>query len=662
MKVGNVRLIFLKEVRDTLRDRRTLFISIILPILLYPLLMIGFSQVMLARQTGIWERSQSVALTGATGVAGEKLRARLAESEDRLEIVLSNEPGEDLRVGVIDAWVELRETFSADIAERRQPEVDVHFDSSKDASSAAERKIRRVLAAYAKEVLRERELSEADIVPVVVNPADAATVTQRGAKLLGPTLALLLVIMALSGAFYPAVDIMAGEKERGTMETLLVCPATRTEIVVGKYLTVLAMTLVTVLLNFASMALTFSAFAKLVPQGANGGIALTISPMVGAAIVLALLPLAALFSAIALSLSTFARSYKEGQHYLTPLFVAVLPLAMVAMVPETRLSTFAPVPVAGAVLLVRDLLLGSATFGQIVIVLLSTGICAALAIRWTVVMFNREEVLFRDPGGTQFTLFSRNREPGGTATPGQATVVAAISLVLIVFVVPRFPGGAAGGFLFQQVGMVLGFGLLAAWWYRIDLKETFSLRVPRATAWPAVLVGAPSLLLILMWAFAQAGIEEESFEELRKVIEELKATLGLPLLILLPPIAEEFLFRGLILSAFRSRYKPIVAVILAAGLFAVFHLQPGKYLATGLIGVWLGYVVIATRSLYPAIFAHLLNNGLLFLSEKQPLLGIFEAIERAPAPVVLGAAVLGLAASIYLLERTRRAGAAPRGA
>ena len=102
MKAGNVRLIFLKEVRDTLRDRRTLFISIILPILLYPLLMIGFSQVMLARKTGIWERSQSVALTGATGAAGEKLRARLAESEDRLEIVLSGKPGEDLKVGVID--------------------------------------------------------------------------------------------------------------------------------------------------------------------------------------------------------------------------------------------------------------------------------------------------------------------------------------------------------------------------------------------------------------------------------------------------------------------------------------------------------------------------------------------------------------------------------
>jgi sodium transport system permease protein len=646
---GNVRLVYAKEIRDTIRDRRTLFISLVLPILLYPLLMIGFTQVSLAAHRRFTEQVQKVTVTG--GALAADMAKRVSESEGGLEVVESVDPEAGIRSGGLDAWIELAEGFEEQIPAGGQGTVRVHFDSTKESSQAARRKVTRIVRDYGQQVLRDRGLSEADIEPVRVAEEDAASGRQRGAKRFGPLLALILVIMALSGAFYPAVDIMAGEKERGTMETLLVCPATRTEIVVGKYLTVLTMTLVTALLNFLSMGLTFSHFAKLIPKGA-GEMALEISPGVAGIIVLALLPLAGLFSAIALALSTFARTYKEGQYYLTPLFIAVMPLAMVALIPGTELATFAVVPVAGVVTLVRELLLESAGAGTVLLVLVTSAAYAVLAIWWTVSMFNKEDILFRDPGGAEFTLLQKARGKGEVPGPAQALALPAVALALIYFASPWFAkleNGVAVGFLFLQVGLILLLPILAVGWYRFDIKKTLSLRMPRPLAWPAALIGAPAVLAVVMCVTQLIGFDEKSVEPLAKEFEKLLETIGLPALLLLPPIAEEVFFRGFLLSGFRRGGKAVRAVILVAVIFAVFHMTPSKYLPTGLIGIWLGYLVVATGSLYPAILAHLVNNGIGFA------VAILAPTMEAPDWVALPALALVVAA-VWMLERVRRAG------
>jgi sodium transport system permease protein len=644
----NVGLVFGKEIRDTIRDRRTLFISLVLPILLYPLLMIGFTTISLAAHRRFEEEVQKVAVTGAglTDVVAQRLK----DAEGALEIVAVEEPKDAIRTGDLHAWVVLAEGFEEQIPGGGQGTVQIHYDSTKESSQVARAKVDRVLRDYGRQVLRDRGLSEADIEPVKVEPVDAASGSQRGAKRFGPLLALILVIMALSGAFYPAVDIMAGEKERGTMETLLVCPATRTEIVAGKYMTVLTMTLVTALLNFTSMGLTFSHFARMLPKGASD-MTLSISPTVAGTIVLALLPLAGLFSAIALALSTFARTYKEGQYYLTPLFIAVMPLAMVALVPGTRLSTFSLVPVAGIVTLVRDLLLGSAGAGVVLLVLGSSAFYAALAIYVTVRMFNKEDVLFRDPGGAEFTLLRKARAKGEVPLASQALVLPAVALALLYFASPylaEMENGPVVGFLFLQVGLTLLLPVLAIGWYRYDFRKTLSLRMPRVQAWPAALFGAPAVLVIVLAVTRWVGLDEKAAEPIVEKIEELIRAVGLPALLFLPPLAEEVFFRGFMLSGLRRRGGAIPAVILVAVVFAMFHMAPARYIPTGLIGLWLGYLVVATGSLFPAILAHLVNNSIPLLAEDVsipdwswlPALGI-------------------LAASIWLLERVRRADRAP---
>ena len=183
---------------------------------------------------------------------------------------------------------------------------------------------------------------------------------QVAANLWGKLFPALLVIMALTGAFYPAIDLCAGEKERGTMETLLICPATRTEIVLGKFLTVMLFSASTALLNLSSLGFTGKYTASM---AMSKGMAakfgdLTLPPLGSLIWVLVMLvPLASLFSALCLAFATFARSSKEGQYYLMPLFLITLPLTLWSMTPGLKLSLFlCLVPVTGLSLMLQRLM------------------------------------------------------------------------------------------------------------------------------------------------------------------------------------------------------------------------------------------------------------------------------------------------------------------
>ncbi len=188
-----------------------------------------------------------------------------------------------------------------------------------------------------------------------------ATARELGGSVWSRLFPFLLVMMSLTGAFYPAIDFCAGEKERGTMETLLISPASRAEIVMGKFLTVMLASVMTALLNLLSMGLTGLQLASQVGAlAADGGrraaAAVLAPPTLQAAfwMVLLLIPLAAFFSAVCLSLAVLARSMKEGQYYMTPLYLVCLPLVFLTLAPGIELDLFySLVPITGVALLLR---------------------------------------------------------------------------------------------------------------------------------------------------------------------------------------------------------------------------------------------------------------------------------------------------------------------
>ena len=207
--------------------------------------------------------------------------------------------------------------------------------------------------------------------PFEVQLHDVALERQRHAAVWSKILPFIVFIWALTGAFYPAVDLCAGEKERGTLETLLTSPALRREIVWGKLLTVMTFSTVTALLNLSSLGVTGKFVIDQLSQVGNFGDQNPLSMPPASALAwlaLALVPISALFSALCLACAAFARSTKEGQYYLMPLMLVSMPLMLLPMSPGVELNLGnSLVPLTGMVLLLRSVIEGPRGAGHAIV-------------------------------------------------------------------------------------------------------------------------------------------------------------------------------------------------------------------------------------------------------------------------------------------------------
>jgi sodium transport system permease protein len=221
-----------------------------------------------------------------------------------------------------------------------------------------------------------------------------------GGNLLGGIVPYIIVMLCLVGATYPAMDLTAGEKERGTMETLLCSPAARSDIVLGKFLMVLTGSLSAVFFSLVSLGVTMTVIGAAVSQiGGRSGISAglpTIDPLGLLGVLVMILPVAVLFSALAFALSLFAKSQKEAQSYLTPLILAVIMPCAIAVLPGIDLTFgLCLVPIANISLICKEMLSGVWHWSYIALIFGSTALYAGAALAAAVRMFNRENVLFR---------------------------------------------------------------------------------------------------------------------------------------------------------------------------------------------------------------------------------------------------------------------------
>ena len=217
----------------------------------------------------------------------------------------------------------------------------------------------------------------------------------------------IIIILCFTGAMYPAMDLTAGEKERGTMETLLCSPVAREDIVLGKFLMVLTSSLAAVVLALTSMGVSFTVGASVFGGGAQAGGAVkaaramndvipTIDPAGLLGVLAMVLPVSVLFSAVIFTVALFAKSYKEAQSYVAPMVILIIMPAVVGMLPGIDLNArLALVPILNLSLVCRELLSGVWHRNYIAIIFGSTCVYAGAALVLAVRMFNREDVIFR---------------------------------------------------------------------------------------------------------------------------------------------------------------------------------------------------------------------------------------------------------------------------
>jgi sodium transport system permease protein len=400
MSLRNIGIVYRKELTESLRDRRTLISTIVVPLLLFPMLSVGMIYLSVKLIGKAEKETYRIMILG--GEDSPQLLQALRKL-DKVEIVPPKPDWKDrISNKQIRAAVEIPRGFQASLESGEAKAVKIYYYQGELRSSSGADRIERFLASYREELVRRR-LEARSLSPTILKPFDikqenVAPLEKVGGTAFGGLIGYMVILLCMTGAMYPAMDLTAGEKERGTMETILTSPIERTHLVLGKFFLVLTASLFTAVLSVISMGTSFYGLAKVggIQAGREGSLMLTISFKAVLAVFVMALPVAVLFSAALLTISLFAKSYKEAQSYLTPMTFLVIIPAVASLLPGVELTAkLALVPILNVSLVCKEIITGIYHWRYIALIFLSTCVYAAAAIFIAVKMFQREDVLFR---------------------------------------------------------------------------------------------------------------------------------------------------------------------------------------------------------------------------------------------------------------------------
>ena len=625
MKLREVKLVAGKELRETLRDRRTLAVMVLFPLVIYPLVSLVTAQVLAARVARLDAHVARVAVSGPPALTAE-LRRRLTGPEV-VVVASANRAGQpddadratraDLAANRLDAVAEVKPGAAG-----KPPEVRLYFDETREESTSARDRVEQALAAPA---------GGTNCTPAFsVAAAGIAPRTQVSGYMLSKILPLVVVVMVMLGAFHPAIDITAGERERSTLETTLSAPIDRTSLMAGKVLAVATLASLTGALNLASMSLTVLEGTHLIAGGAKAPI-----PWLHAAAAFAVVPPTAfLFASVMVAIGALARSFKEAQTLLTPVYFLCMAPALTAGLGDFQLGgVTAWIPGVGVTLLARDLILGHASLGVALAVLCSTALYGVAALALAARLYDSERLFFSDEASLGLGAWLRHMASGPAAaaedgtddqpptTAGHALALYGVACVLLLFVfVPLQTWRLGPGLALSEWAGLGGLTWLYARGRGQKLSKVIRVGAPSVTALVgALLIGLSAWLVVGLLAEWILPAPKEVVENLRRAIAPTDGGRGtlltLFLMALTPAVCEEALFRGPILRGLRTRLSPAGTAILTGLLFGIYHLDPWRLLPTAILGVALSGIALASDSIVPAMLAHFVNNAcLIFLA------------------------------------------------
>ena len=399
--------VYTKELKELLRDKKTLMFVVLLPVLIFPII---FAIVAFIGTQAALDADQKV--NTYVIINGEYAQEFTDKVFYHKSFELYNGSKtfntiEDLKAGVtagdIDMGIYLPSNAVKTLDSGEQSKWQVVFNDAKSINYLFDR-VKELAQEYS-DVLQADKLKSFGIAesaykailgPIEVVKVDTADKRENLGEKIGAYLPYLLIPLVLMGATYPAIDLGAGEKERGTLETLLLTPITRTELVLGKFITLLTTSIASTTITIVSMgcwvavALTFADLDFI--KTAFGTLAVSDLLM----IFLLLLPLAAIFSSLALAISIYARTFKEAQNYMQPLSMVVFFPIIISIMPNMELTAkTAFIPVTNVALAIKDIIKGTVDYTFVGLIFLATALIAGALLAFCVKWFNREDVLFR---------------------------------------------------------------------------------------------------------------------------------------------------------------------------------------------------------------------------------------------------------------------------
>ncbi|MES2162159.1 MAG: ABC transporter permease [Pseudomonadota bacterium] len=396
-------IIYLKELLELARDRRTFFFTVFIPVFAMPLIFTGFGYVSSSMFKQASQAEMTYSIFGKDNAP--RLAERFAKEKGFREVVLASPA--DIKAAIGDDRIKfalvIPAGFEASLARQQQAVIALHYNSAVTVDLTRKR-VMSVIGGQNR-LLREQALSALNLNkeqlryaldPITLEDHSTADKREQMGAVVGGMLPYILLMVCLMAAMYPAIDTGAGEKERGTLETLLLAPVSRTALVMAKFLMLFTVGLTSALLMIGSLGMLLTFFGPMI-----GGDLVQMVRAIGlldlAMVALMLVPTAAIFAAILLSISVYAKSYKEAAGLISPLIIVTVLPTLVALLPGVELNwKWAMVPMTNVSLAMKELVKGTMDYSMFWVILLSTTLTAGALLalcRW---WFNREQVLFRN--------------------------------------------------------------------------------------------------------------------------------------------------------------------------------------------------------------------------------------------------------------------------
>ena len=685
MNLVSIRALFKKEISDIFRDKKTLFMMVVIPLVLYPLMIIGMTVLMSQIMA---DQKETVYKVAFVDIPFQKemtdlLKDKKQDFTYKIEVTPVADASKALADGKIDAYVSFvprdkkkgtKEAFVTDEngVTSLNGTLQITYYEANDSSNTASKAIEDLVNAYQdvirKENIQKLKLDEdAILYPVPYKAVGLSSVEETVGKMVGSVIPMMIIVSILMGAMYPAIDVTAGEKERGTLETLLTLPVTNLEMIMSKFLAVSVISCVSAVLNIISMGAACVFMMSMLGEE-NGAMEINFASYIPAVLITMIVMIAfALFvTAVCMCVCVFAKSFKEANNYITPVMLVFMFGGFAGMVPNLELSTTtAAIPVINVALLISNLFQFKYDYALLGIVFVTNVIYSLITVMILGRIYNSEAILFSE--GLSSVKFVRRRDEmkkGQMPGYGDMILLCCVTMLLYLYFGSWFQirFGVAGIAMTQAI--IIGVPLFYAWYIKSDFKKLFSLKAPK----PLQLLGSfclwiGSYAMLLLISVVLSLFMKEAMENVNKLFEDyirLPVFLLAAMLALLPAVCEEIMFRGFLFGTMRTYAKRLTAILVVSAVFGIYHMSLIRFITTSLLGVIFAYAVSETDSIFCSMLMHFCNNLVSVLmmkykTEMKELIPVLfkDALSLADVCIVLVVAAAGIFCGVWLLRKSR---------
>jgi len=604
-----------KELVEAIRDYRTVIPMVFLSIVLGPLLTLSWPNLAATQAEKIVRDTYCVALIGDSPLMDKLLRR---QPELKIVDIGTDVPQKDVDKGVIDAAIVLPPAIESLLESdlKSAQKIDILYDGAKLKSTIARLRLASIVEEFNRQILKRR-MAKLDIhiqKPPYIEGREAEVNSPFGvaSQFLQFMLTGILMMMALMGIIYPALDAITGERERHTLEPLLMTQAGRNELFTAKLLVVSTTSYVSVILTMIGFFASQFLQRGIMPAAAMG-MAVNFPWPCFLLATLCMLPLCITIAASALMLASFAKTIQQGQGYFLPLMMLGLMPLPVAMLGDIHLGpAIAAVPFLNSVVAFNDILCGYVNFAWLAVAFISSIVFCLMLVKLASPLMAREDLLFdvQESPERRFAANDYRRELFFLCTTVFLLMFYGSQVLVLNY---RILGLA----LTQILVVLMPALLFVHYWLRLPLDSVLKFGRPRggmASIVSAALMAPATIALASLFVFLQSKIMPGA-ETIGKLMAKALELGNAPLLVLilvigvLPGLCEEVLFRGVILSLLPRRYSQTKVIVVVGTLFGAFHMSLARFLPTGLLGALLAFLRLRSGSLWPCMVLHCLHNS-----------------------------------------------------